>query len=169
MKDLAGTMHMMVTVTGGILGGILGGWDGLLKALVILMVCDYLTGILAAAILRELSSRIGFIGIGKKIAMMCVVAMAAVIDLRILGQGGAIRSATICFYCFNECLSITENCRRIHVTFPGFLPELAGKEQEECDKGDPLKPDTMEDKEKEDNHVQEQEHPADVPDAPEKE
>ena len=165
MKNLMTTLRLLATITGGILGGILGGWDGLLRALLILMICDYLTGILAAAILRELSSRVGFTGIAKKIAMMCVVAMAAVIDLRILGQGGAIRSATICFYCFNECVSITENCRRMQVIFPRLLPDLIGKERDRYEKGnypDP-EPDNCRN-----TNADHEEPKADRPDAPER-
>lgn len=51
-----------VTALGGILGYFVGGLDGLLTALIILMVLDYITGVMCAVVDRKLSSAIGFKG-----------------------------------------------------------------------------------------------------------
>ena len=52
-----------VTALGGILGYFVGGLDGLLTALIILMVLDYITGVMCAIIDKKLSSAVGFRGI----------------------------------------------------------------------------------------------------------
>ena len=49
-----------ISVCGGILGGLLayflGGWDVLLKTIVFLAVADYVTGLIKAVYLKQLSS-----------------------------------------------------------------------------------------------------------------
>ena len=55
-----------VTALGGWLGYFLGGLDGLLIALLVFMVLDYLTGMMCAVVDRKLSSAVGFRGIFKK-------------------------------------------------------------------------------------------------------
>ncbi|WP_456151116.1 phage holin family protein [Caldibacillus debilis] len=45
------------------MGWLLGGLDGFLYALIILVVADYITGIMCAIVDKELSSEIGYRGI----------------------------------------------------------------------------------------------------------
>lgn len=85
-----------------------GGADVWLAALVTVIVIDYITGLSKAYILGELSSRIGFKGIVKKLMYFSVVAVAVIADT-ITGAGGVLRAAVIGFLIANEALSILEN------------------------------------------------------------
>ena len=85
-----------------------GGADIWLVALVTVIVIDYVTGLSKAYILGELSSRIGFKGIVKKLMYFAVVAVAVIADT-ITGAGGVLRAAVIGFLIANEALSILEN------------------------------------------------------------
>ena len=85
-----------------------GGADVWLVALVTVIVIDYVTGLSKAYILGELSSRIGFKGIVKKLMYFAVVAVS-VIDDPITGSCGVLRVAVIAFLIANEALSILEN------------------------------------------------------------
>ena len=62
-----------ISIVFGLVGGFacsfLGGWDLLLKSIVILMVLDYVTGLLKAIYNKELSSEIGFKGLIRKITI----------------------------------------------------------------------------------------------------
>ena len=82
----------------GFLGWFFGGFDGFLYALVVFVVCDYFTGVLAAAIKHELSSEVGFKGIAKKVCIFVLVGIANIIDTQILQNGAAIRTAVVFFY-----------------------------------------------------------------------
>ena len=67
MKDIWNWIQIIVTALGGFIGWFLGGLDGFLYALIILVVADYITGIMCAIVDKELSSEIGYRGIFKKV------------------------------------------------------------------------------------------------------
>ncbi len=85
-----------------------GGADMWLIALIALIVIDYVTGLSKAYILGELSSKIGFRGIVKKLMYFAIVAVAVIMD-NITGAGGMLRVAVIGFLIANEALSTMEN------------------------------------------------------------
>ena len=85
-----------------------GGADMWLIALVTVIVIDYATGLARAYIQAELSSKIGFKGIVKKLTYFALVAVAVIAD-NITGAGELLRTAVIGFLIANEALSILEN------------------------------------------------------------
>lgn len=90
---------------------------GILLAFVII---DYVTGVIAAGCQGKLSSTIGFKGIGKKLAIFALVAVAHLVDTA-MGNANLIRDAAIFFYLANELLSIIENVGVIGVPIPEVL------------------------------------------------
>ena len=62
-----------ITVIGGWLGYFLGGLDGLMIALVVFVILDYVTGIMCAINDRKLSSAVGFRGICRKVLIFLLV------------------------------------------------------------------------------------------------
>lgn len=103
--------NVIKTIFGALLAGItyfFGGADMWLKALVTVIVIDYLSGLSRAYILGELSSKIGFKGIVKKLTYFALVAVAVIAD-NITGAGELLRTAVIGFLIANEALSILEN------------------------------------------------------------
>jgi toxin secretion/phage lysis holin len=87
MKDIINTIQLIFTAIGGYLGYILGGLDGFLYALIIFVVIDYITGLMAAIVERKLSSEIGFRGIFKKVLIFLLVAVGNIIDSNLIGTG----------------------------------------------------------------------------------
>ena len=106
---------------GAVLGFFLGGADGLIKALIIFAVVDYITGVSAAIIEHKLNSEIGFKGITKKLLLFCIVGIAHILDIYVLGTGAVCRSAVVLFYIANEGLSIIENSARCGLPIPDKL------------------------------------------------
>jgi toxin secretion/phage lysis holin len=100
---------------GGIIGFLFGGLDGLFYALVSFTVIDYITGVLSAIKQKKLSSNTGAWGIVKKICIFLIVAVGHIIDVFIIGNGSALRTAVIFFYLANEGISIIENCAGLGV------------------------------------------------------
>ena len=94
-----------------------GSIDRLLIALVAFIIIDYVTGIIKAFILKQLSSEVGFKGIAKKILILILVAAANIVD-RLTNSDGLIRSMMCLFFIANEGLSILENCALMGVPFP---------------------------------------------------
>ncbi|MGM7683561.1 phage holin family protein [Cytobacillus sp. Hm23] len=108
------------TAIGGALGFLVGGWSKLFIVLLVFVIVDYISGMIAARIEDNLKSKTGFIGIARKVMIFVIVAVAYQVDLAI-GNGSIIRDATIFFYLANELLSIIENAGRIGVPVPNVL------------------------------------------------
>ena len=133
MKDFIHTLQIIFAAIGGYIGWFLGGFDGLLYALVAFVVIDYITGIMAAILEKKLSSNIGFKGIFKKVLIFTFVGIGHIVDIYILQNGSAVRTAVIFFYLSNEGLSIVENATKIGLPMPEKLKAVfveLGKEEE---------------------------------------
>ena len=109
---------------GGFLGWFLGDFDGFLYALVIFVMCDYITGIMRAIVNKRLSSAIGFKGIFRKVLIFALVGIANIADVHILGQGEIVRTAVIFFYLSNEGISLLENASYLGLPIPQKLKEI---------------------------------------------
>ncbi|WP_105155601.1 holin family protein [Streptococcus suis] len=124
MKELLTLNKLLFSMIGGLIGSLFGELDGILYALLVFIIIDYLTGIFAAVVEKQLSSSIGFRGIFKKIAILFLVSLGHLIDTAIIKQGGTIRTMVIFFYLSNEGLSILENTVRIGLPIPEKLQAI---------------------------------------------
>ncbi|EPR07978.1 phage holin family protein [Ruminiclostridium papyrosolvens] len=121
MKETIQTIQALFTAAGVFVGWFLGGLDGFMYALLAFVVIDYLTGIMVAILEKKLSSEIGFRGIFKKILIFILVGVGNIIDVYIIGNGSAVRTAVIFFYISNEGISIFENIGKIGLPIPEKL------------------------------------------------
>lgn len=100
------------SVVGGLAGGVIsflfGGFDMLLKALIVLVILDYITGFIKGVYTKMLSSEIGFKGLLKKILIFIVVIVAVIIQ-GLINNSIPIREVVIVFFICNEGISILEN------------------------------------------------------------
>lgn len=112
---------------------LVGGIDVSLKALIIVIVLDYMSGILSAIYNKKLNSKIGFKGMLKKFAYLLIICLATIID-NITGQNGIIRSLVIYFFVANDGLSILENLGKMNIPFPKKLKECLEQLKKEDDK-----------------------------------
>ena len=133
-------LQMAFAVIGGWLGFFLGGLDGMLIALIIFVVLDYVTGVMCAISDKKLSSEVGFRGIFRKVLIFILVGMANIVDVHVVGTGSALRGAVVAFYLSNEGLSMLENAAHLGLPIPDKLKEilaqLHGREDKSVDSGD---------------------------------
>ena len=107
------------------------GWIAVpLVILTLAMICDYATGIAAAWIENSLSSRVGIVGIVKKVCYLATVGVGVTADWVI---STAFSSETdmhlfgllvTVWLVINELISILENLTKIGVPMPKFLTAL---------------------------------------------
>ena len=140
MKEFWNTMQFIFTVLGGWLGYFLGGCDGLLIALVAFVSIDYVTGVMCAISEKNLSSRVGFKGICRKILIFALVGVANLIDVQVIQTGSILRTAVVFFYLSNEGVSLLENAAHLGLPIPkklkAVLEQLHGKHNKEDDNHD---------------------------------
>ncbi len=125
------SFQLVFTAIGGGIGWFVGGVDGVLIALIAVVMIDYMTGVMCAIVDKKLSSEVGAKGIFKKVLIFALVGVAHMIDSQVIGTGSMLRTAVIFFYLSNEGISIVENASRLGVPVPdklrGLLAQLAKK------------------------------------------
>ncbi|CCQ82110.1 MULTISPECIES: phage holin family protein [Bacillota] len=133
MKELWNMCQLAFTAVGGWLGYFLGGCDGLIIALVLFVVIDYITGVMCAVVDRKLSSAVGFKGIFRKVLIFMLVGIANIIDVQVIKSGSVLRTAVVFFYLSNEGLSLIENSVHLGLPVPeklkAVLKQLNDKEE----------------------------------------
>lgn len=117
-----------------ILSFLFGDMEGLMVALVALIILDYISGVIAAAVEKRLSSEVGAKGIAKKIFMLLIVALANIVDINVIGDGHVLKTVTVVFYICNECISLIENAGRIGVPVPKKLLDVLEQLRDKDDK-----------------------------------
>ena len=135
-------IQAVITVIGGWLGYFLGGLDGLMIALVIFVVLDYVTGIMCAIADKKLSSSVGFKGICRKVLIFLLVGVAHIVDLHVVGSGSVLRGAVVCFYLSNEGVSMLENAAHLGLPIPEKLKVIL---EQLHDRESPAAPDDTDD------------------------
>jgi toxin secretion/phage lysis holin len=116
-------------------GFLFGEMNGIMVTLIVLIVLDYITGVLAAAVEHKLSSEIGAKGIAKKVFMLLIVAVANIVDINVIGgDSHTLKSVAEIFYIANEAISLLENAGRLGVPLPkkliDVLAQLKNKSEE---------------------------------------
>ena len=130
-----------LAVFGSFVANALGGWDASLQVLIALMVADYITGVLVAAVWHKssksssgtLNSVAGFKGILKKCAILLLVWIGVLLD----NATGAnyIRTAVVLVFIGDEGISLRENLGLMGVPFPAFLQRAPEARRDKGDKG----------------------------------
>ena len=105
-----------------------------LVVLVAVMLIDWITGLAGASATGKLSSRVGVIGIVKKVCYLALVAVGMVVDYLITSALVSIGISLQINYCFgmiitvwliiNELISILENLGEMGVPLPSFLTSM---------------------------------------------
>ena len=98
------------------------------------MCIDYLTGMTKAWVTGELSSRVGVLGIIKKVGYLTAVCVAGIIDWLLIsglkqvgisiGLSYFMGLMVTIWFIVNECISILENLSTLGVPMPAFLVSM---------------------------------------------
>ena len=135
MKEFWNTIQLIFAAVGGWLDWFLGGCDGLLYALVLFVVLDYITGIMCAVVDKKLSSEVGFKGLFRKVLIFSLVGISHALDAQVIGSGSVLRTAVIFFYLSNEGVSIVENAAHLGLPIPEKLKVVLEQLHDRAEKG----------------------------------
>ncbi len=138
----------------GALAGLLGEWNVMLTALAVLMVLDYLSGLLCAwrgvspkTVTGGVSSKVSFDGLAKKAFIMLIVLLATILD-HVIDMGSAVfQTAATMYYIANEGISILENAALLGVPFPERMKKTLEAVKQKADEEERTKTDKQEDEE----------------------
>lgn len=130
-----------LSLVGTFVAEALGGWDAAMQVLVALMVADYVTGVLVAAVWHNsnksqsgaLDSKAGFKGLAKKCMILLLVWIGVLLD-QAMGTN-YIRTAVVLFFIGNEGISLLENLGLMGVPYPAFLRKALEALHDKGDQG----------------------------------
>lgn len=98
---------------------LIGGFDTLIKALLIMMVLDYITGVAKGFKNKNANSNRAYKGLRKKMIVLVIIVAATQMDMILQGMG--IRTLVLMFYVATEFLSILENAAILGIPIPEKL------------------------------------------------
>lgn len=129
-----------LAAAGGAIAGLFGGMDTALIVLMSFMAIDYASGLVVGWMGKSsktenghLDSYVGFVGIAKKVLMLLLVLVAALLDRALGTEAAVFRSLVIWFYISNEAISILENLSTAGVPFPRKLRQALEKLHDDND------------------------------------
>jgi len=96
---------------------LIGGFDMALQTMTVMIIIDYITGIMKAVNNKNLSSYLGWKGIMKKTSMFLSIIVACQLE-RAIGQEGLIRNVVAYGFVVNEGISILENMDDLGIQIP---------------------------------------------------
>lgn len=134
-------------IAGGI-AGLLGEWNAMLTILALMMLIDYVTGLVVAwrgkspkSETGGVSSRVGFDGLIKKAFIMVVILVATLLDTAIGNATRVFQTAATLYYIANEGISILENTALMGVVYPAFIRKALEALREKSDPPEDKPPD----------------------------
>lgn len=116
-------------IIGAFIAQLFGGWTQGMTTLVILMIVDYVMGILVAAVFGmskktedgKLESRAGWKGLVRKGVTLLIILVATRIDM-LMGTT-FVRDAAVIGFSANELLSIVENAGLMGIPMPKVITD----------------------------------------------
>ena len=114
----------ILALIGAGVGWYFGGADNTLIILLVLVILDYCTGVIAAVINKCLCSDVGLRGIMKKVFIFILIGVANLVDNTIFQNAVPLNESVTFFYIANEAISIAENAGRIGLPLPPKFKEI---------------------------------------------
>lgn len=111
-------------IVGSAIANLFGGWSSDLATLLIFMGIDFITGLIVAGVSKTsnksengtLSSKVGFVGLAKKVITLFFVLIGYRLDL-LMGID-YIKTAVVIAFIVNETISIIENAGLMGIPIP---------------------------------------------------
>ena len=118
------TVCTSIGLVGSMIISLLGGWDAPMKALIICMIIDYLSGLAVAGVFHAskksengaLNSRSGLKGLCMKCMILFII--VAIVQVGKVLNVDWLRNATIIGFISNEFISIVENAGLMGMRLP---------------------------------------------------
>ena len=117
------------SIVTGLITSLLGGWTKGLNSLVVLMITDYIIGMILAIVFKKssktdtggCSSKVGFVGLLKKFIILLMVVVGNQVDL--LLSVHYVKDCCCIGFCANEIISIVENVGLMGIKLPKIITD----------------------------------------------
>jgi toxin secretion/phage lysis holin len=127
-----------VGMIGSFVSWMVGGLGMAFSVLLVLMLFDYITGLMAGYVQKELSSRIGLTGLFRKTYIIILIGCVYMIEKTVIQSNGVVGDGIVVAYSIIEFLSIVENGGKLGVPLgplKNVIAVLKGKGESSDGKG----------------------------------
>lgn len=124
MSNFVSYFKSFCAILGVVIGWFFGEVNSLVYVLLAFMIIDYITGVICAVKDKQVSSKIGFLGVTRKLLIIVLVGIGNVIDYYVIGSGSTLKTMLILFYLSNEGISILENMTKLGLPIPEKLKTI---------------------------------------------
>ena len=149
MKDTFTIIKVVISAIGSFIASAIGGWNPVLSLLIILMLVDLITGFSLAVINKEVSSSKMRLGILRKFITFVMIFIGYKFDLVMIHSLGELpvmwgislsaKMFMTVYFCFEENLSVIENCANIGVPIPKWLRSILNQVSDDVNDSTPDK------------------------------
>lgn len=105
---------------------LLGGFDVAIQVLLVMVILDYITGIMSAIVNKNIDYHKGLVGILKKVGIFIVIMVSVQVE-KLLGQAETIHPIIAYFYAANEGFSVLKNLKEIGLSVPDIFYNKLGQ------------------------------------------
>ena len=134
--DLIKSIKLCIAVIATFITNYLGGFDKTIEILCLMIVLDFITGLLKAIVNKNVSSRRCFEGVIKKTCYFILIAIAYSISGFNPQYSDMVRDL-VCYYLIaTDALSVLENIGDCGVPYPKFLRDILEQLKDNSDKGE---------------------------------
>lgn len=121
MEVLTYVYKMIIACLGGMYGFLFGDTKGCITALFCFICIDFISGVLTGLVEKNLSSRVAWSGIIRKLYEVLIVVAAHMIDKYVVGTGDVVLTSVCFLFISTEGISLLENAVRLGVPIPKSL------------------------------------------------
>lgn len=124
MDRLDITFKFIVGVITAAVSWMIGGFGLVFTVLIGLMAIDFLTGLMVGIYEKKINSRVGTMGLIKKVYIILLIGAIYLIEIAVLKSDGIITDGVSGAFCLIEFVSLTENGGKLGVPLPDKVKDI---------------------------------------------
>ena len=142
-------IKVVISAIGSFIASALGGWNPVLSLLILLMAVDLITGFSLAVINKEVSSSKMRLGILRKFITFIIIFIGYRFDVVMIHSLGklpvmwgislSVKMFMTVYFCFEENISVIENCASLGIPFPKWLVSILNQVSDDVNDSTPDK------------------------------
>ncbi|WP_438496719.1 phage holin family protein [Paenibacillus sp. IHBB 3054] len=135
MERVDVVVKLAIGAVTGIVSWMVGGFGLVFTVLLGLMMLDFITGFMVGIYQKNINSRIGTLGLIRKVYVVLLIGAVYLIEVAVLKGNGIVTDGVSGAFCLIEFTSITENGGKLGIPLPQKVKDiilvLKNKENEE--------------------------------------
>ncbi|MGN7168465.1 phage holin family protein [Paenibacillus cellulositrophicus] len=114
----------IIGIVSGVVSWMVGGFGLVFTVLLGLMMLDFITGFMVGIYQKNINSRIGTLGLIRKVYVVLLIGAVYLIEVAVLKGNGIVTDGVSGAFCLIEFTSITENGGKLGIPMPNKVKDI---------------------------------------------